>query len=157
MGLQFTVSEIDDNTLPEDTFFRARLTELKERTFEWVDQKVSPPEKRSATNLEFWWEIQAPEEFRGRRVKGECKPDLGRIRGTGLPTKFIEWAEALLERSPLPPGMPIDSDDLVGLTATITVVHEADRKDPAKRWARVQDVLPKGATNEPTWDDAPPF
>lgn len=155
MGLQFTATEIEDNTLPEETIFRATLQELKEHTFEWTDQKVNPPVKKTSTTLQWWFEVHDPEQYRGRKVKGECRPDFGNSKSTGAPTRFKQWAEALLDRE-IPTGMVIDVDDLVGLSADITVRHEPDRKDPAKKWERVDEVITATGASS-AFDSTPPF
>lgn len=140
MGLQFTTEEEKDLTLPADSIHRARLNEIKERSFEYNDRTTG--ERKTSTNLEWWWEITRPgagldDEYIGRRVKGECKPKLTNRAGNRL----REWAEAILDRE-IPIGMTIDTDDLVGLEAEIVIGHRTDRKDATKVWEEVIGVLP---------------
>lgn len=152
MGLTFTMEEQPDLTIPEDTICRAVLMEINQRDFEFVDQRKSPPETVQRSVLQWWWEVQTPDEYKGRRVKGECPVKLGK-NGTN---RFTQWAEALLDRD-IPVGMAIDVDDLVGLSADITVRHDPDKKDPAKKWERVDEVMPvHGGTADP-WAASPPF
>lgn len=140
MGMQFTTEEERDLTLPADSIHKARLLEIKERTFEYTDRNDGS--RKTASNLEWWWEITRPgtgldDEFIGRRVKGECRPKLTNRPGNRL----REWSEALLNRD-VPVGMLIDTDDLVGLEAEIVIGHRQDKKDPNKVWEEVVGVLP---------------
>lgn len=140
MGLKFEVEEEKDLTLPADSIHRARLMEIKERTFEYTDRNDGT--RKTASNLEWWWEITRPgtglgEEFIGRRVKGECRPKITNRPGNRL----REWSEALLDRE-IPVGMLIDTDDLIGLEAEIVIGHRQDKKDAAKVWEEVVGVLP---------------
>lgn len=147
MGLQFVAEDEPDLTLPEDTIIRAQLTELKPRTIEWTSKQDGS--KKSATFLEWWWQVQSPEQYATRKVKGECEAKLTNHPGN----KFRNWSETLLGRE-IPVGMGIDTDDLVGLTADITVRHEKDKKDASKVWERVDEVI--GVTNFSV-SDQPPF
>jgi hypothetical protein len=150
MGLQFTMEDQPDTTIPEDTIVRARLEEIKQHDFEWTDNKKNPPEKRQSSVLQWWWEVTSPDEYKGRKIKGECPTKLGRNETN----RFTQWAEALLGRE-IPIGMVIDSDDLVGLSADITVRHDVDRKDPNKKWARVDEVI--GLASPEPYSSEPPF
>jgi len=149
MGRQFTAEEEKDLTLPADSIHRARLQDIKERPFEFTDKASG--EKKTASNLEWWWEITRPgagldEDYIGRRVKGECRPKLTNRPGN----KFREWSEAVLDRE-IPVGMVVDLDDLIGLEAEIVIGHRVDKKDPTKVWEEVIGVLPAGDAV------APPF
>ena len=120
---------------------------MKLHTFTWTDRKVSPPEQKESSTLQWWWEVQSTDEYNGRKVKGECNPQL-----TDNPNnRFRKWAEALLQRE-IPAGMGLDSDDLVGLTADITIRHRPDKKDPDKKWEEVDEVIPVTSLT-----DEPPF
>jgi hypothetical protein len=149
MGRQFTTEEEKDLTLPIDSIHRARLEDIKERTFEFTDRNDGT--KKTASNLEWWWEITRPgggldDEYIGRRVKGECRPKITNRPGN----KFREWSEAILQRD-IPIGMVVDLDDLIGLEAEIVIGHRPDKKDPLKVWEEVVGVLPAGEA------EAPPF
>jgi hypothetical protein len=135
MGLQFVVQEAKFIPLPEDEFFRARLERIELREFDFTDKKTG--EKKNASNLEWTFEITAEGEYKGRKVRGRTSSDLT----VDESNRFRTWAETLLGRA-LPIGMGIDEDDLVGLSCELTVRHEADRKDPAKKWERVDEILP---------------
>lgn len=152
MGLQFVVEDAPDLTLPEDKIFRAQLVEIKEHSFTWTDRKENPPVERTATTLQWWWQVKSSDEYNGRKVKGECDPKLSNHPRN----RFRMWAEALLQRE-LPLGMQIDSDDLVGLTADITVRHRPDKKDPSKKYEEVDEVMPVTSTSGGWGTDEPPF
>lgn len=117
---QYVVEEVPDLTIPEDTIIRAKLLEIKDKTIEWRDKQTGEP--RSAVLLEWWWEPTGDEwvlpDGRKRRVKGECDARLSNHPGN----KFRTWAEALLNRE-LTVEMKLDTEDLVGLQADITVKH----------------------------------
>ena len=138
MGLQFEMKEAVDHNLPENTIFRARLVDLKLREFSWID---SSQNKQSASKLEWVWEITSPDEYVGRRVKGECDPVLN--NGTTRRDRFRPWAEAMLDRT-IPFGMKLDTDDLVGLSADITVWHRTDKRDAANKFVEIDDVMTPG-------------
>lgn len=151
--MQFETEDEPDLTLPEDSIHRARLEEIKLRTFSWTDHKAKPPVLKESTSLEWWWTITGTrlgEEYLGRKVKGECNPKLSN-RGDN---RFRVWAEALLNRD-IPVGMKIDTDDLVGLEAEIVIGHRPDKKDPNKTWEFVSDVAPSMGGSSNTSE--PPF
>jgi hypothetical protein len=143
--MQFITEDEPDLTLPEDSIHRARLEEIKLRTFTWTDKKG---EEKDGQTLEWWWEITSTRlgpEYVGRKVKAECNPKLSN-RGDN---RFRQWAEAILNRQ-IPVGMAIDTDDLVGLEADIVIGHRQDRKDKTKTWEFVSDVAPtEGGQLEP--------
>ncbi len=135
--MEFVTEDEPDLTLPEDSIHRARLDELKMRSFDWTDKDGV---KQTTTILEWWWRVVATnlgDEYVGRRVKGECPPKLSNRPGN----RFREWAEVLLGRE-IPVGMKLESDDLVGLEADIVIGHQQDKKDKDKVWERVTDISP---------------
>ena len=151
MGRQYTTEIEKDLTLPVDSIHRARLLEVKERSFEYTDKSTGM--LKTSENLEWWWEVTVPgagldSDYIGRRVKGECRPKITNREGN----RFREWAEAILDRE-IPVGMVIDLDDLVGLEAEIVIGHRGDKKDPTKVYEEVVGVLP--ATGAQTAE--PPF
>lgn len=142
--MQFVTEDEPDLTLPDESFHRARLEEIKLRTFTWTDRRSG--EEKEGQTLEWWWQITATKygpQYLGRKVKGECNPKLSN-RGDN---RFRVWAEALLQRE-IPVGMSIDTDDLVGLEAEILVMLRDDRKDPNKKWEYVSNVLHLDAMDE---------
>jgi len=148
MGMQFTTEDQPDLTLPEDTFFKAQLIEIKPKEIEWNDRKSG--EHKQKTLLEWWWEVKSDDQYNGRKIKGECEARL-----TNHPNnRFHNWSEALLQRE-IPAGMGIDTDDLVGLMAEITVRWEPDKKDPSKKYERLDEVTP--VTAGFAMSDEPPF
>jgi hypothetical protein len=42
----------------------------------------------------------------------------------------------------IPVGMGIDTDDLIGLQAEISIGHRQDKKDALKVWEYVDEVMP---------------
>lgn len=134
MGLSFTAEDEPDLTVPEDTIIRCQLVEIKPKMINWNDKQTG--EAKSRQMLEFWWQVKAPERFSARKLKGECDAKL-----TNHPdNRFRQWAEALLDRQ-IPVGMGIDTDDIVGLTADVTVRHEKS-KDGQRIFERVDMVMP---------------
>lgn len=159
MGLQFTVEDAPDLTLPEDTIFRAQLKEMKVHEFKWTDFNdpgspgVGVP--KVGQTLQWWWEVKSDNEYNGRKVKGECDPKISNHPRN----RFRQWAEALLGRE-LPQGMTVDIDDLVGLVADITIKHRPDKKDPSKKYEEVNDVITVSSSSTSGgggWSDEPPF
>lgn len=142
--MQFTTENEPDLTLPDESFHRARLQEIKLRTFTFTDRNSK--EEKEGKTLEWWWEITSTKygaEYVGRKVKGECNPKLSN-RGDN---RFRIWSEALLQRE-IPVGMSIDTDDLVGLEGEILVGLRPDRRDPNKMWEYVSNVLPVDGSNQ---------
>lgn len=151
MGQQFETEEQQDLTLPEDSIHTAQLVDLKTRDVPFTDRKTG--EAKSFTKLEWWWEIVATnleDKYIGRKVKGECDAKLTSHPGNS----FRNWAETLLGRE-IPIGMVIDTDDLIGLRAEVSIGHREDRKDPAKIWEFVDEVMPLSADFK--LSDEPPF
>lgn len=130
-----TVEDQPDLTIPEDTIVRAKLLEIKDKTIEWVDKQTK--EKRSATLAQFWWQVTEG-EYRDRKVRLECD-----ARITNHPNnRFRQVAESLLGRE-LPAGIEIDDEDLVGLSADISIAHETYEKNGEQRVAeKVDEVMP---------------
>jgi hypothetical protein len=142
MGLTFVVQEAKYIALPEDTFFRARLEKIDYREFEWTDRKSG--ETKKGSNLDWTFEITQAGEFQGRKVRGRTRAELTADDGN----RFRNWAETLLGRE-LPIGMGIDEDDLVGLSCELTVRQEPDRKDPERKWERVDELIPVSSDDPP--------
>lgn len=156
MGLQFVVEDAPDLTLPENKIFRAQLKEIKLHTFTWTDYRdpAAPgqPVQKEGSVLQWWWEVQSGDAYSGRKVKGETDPKIS----THPRNKFRGWAETLLGRE-LPPGLTVDVDDLVGLSADITVKHVADKKDPSRKYEEIDDVIAIGGDGGTGWGQEPPF
>lgn len=135
MGLQFTVEDAPDLTIPEDYPVRATVKDIKLRENDWTDPKTR--ETKTISNLEWFFEVTSDGPYTGRVVRGRTKPVLNNRDGN----RFRQWAETLLGRE-LGVGAGIDADDLLGLACEITVSHEPDRKNPEIKWDRVDEVLP---------------
>jgi hypothetical protein len=146
MSFKAKCEDKPDNTIPEDTIVRAKLTDIILKEIEYVKNG----ETKSFEKL--YWTFQVadggPEgTWVGKQVRGQTDPEL-----TNEPhNKFRNWSEALLNRD-IAVGFQLDTDDLIGMTCKITVKHEEDRRDSNKIWERVDEVLPAGGFN-----DAPPF
>jgi hypothetical protein len=131
--------------IPAGTLLRATLKDLESKHF-----PPRNPQEQGFTKLNWTWEITEEGEYKGNKIKGECSAFLS----DHPDNKFRNWAEALLQR-PLDLGQVLDESDLVGLSALITVKYEPDRKDPSKKWRRVDDVI---SLNVSGFDQgAPPF
>lgn len=145
MGLQFVVQDAPDLTIPEDVILRARLEKIDLREFEWNDKKTG--ERKQGSSLEWSFEITSEGEYNGRKVRGRTGTDMNNRDGNRLRS----WAETLLGRE-LPVGVAVDADDLVGLSCDLSVRHEPDRKDPERKWERVDNIMPLSsdfALNDP--------
>lgn len=135
MGYVTTVEDAPPQELiPEDTIVKAKLLEISPREQKWNDKQTGEP--KSATFLNWKWEIIGG-EFDKKWVWGSCDARLSNHPSN----KFRNWSESLLNRQ-LPVGEPFDTDDLIGLTAEISITHRADKKDPAKKYAEVDEVIP---------------
>lgn len=145
MGMTFVTEPADpDLTIPEDTFVKAQLVELKPREMKWNDKVTGLPQSKQ--RIEWWWQITSPETYAMRRIKGECDAEIK------VGSQFHTWAEALLDRT-VPIGMPIDTDDLIGLNGELTVSHRKS-KDGTRTFEQVDIVMPSSGV---TKDDKPPF
>ena len=133
MGYQ---TEVEDapapELIPEDTILKAKLVEIKPRDAHWTRDG----EAHSATFLNWKWLVLAG-EYIDKYVYGSCDARLTNHPGN----KFRNWSESLLNRE-LPVGTPFDTDDLIGLTAEISIGHRADKKDPEKKYSEVDEVIP---------------
>lgn len=153
MGLEFEVEDQPDLTIPEDTICRAKLVDLKLHRFDWTDykDKDSPgvPVKKTGETLQWWFEVTAGDHT-GRKVKLETRAKI-----TNHPRdRFRLTAETLLGRE-LPYGTKINTDDLLSLSADISIRHRPDKKDPSKKYEEVDEVMP--ITSGFDLDSAPPF
>lgn len=146
--MKYTMEDAPDLTLPDDSIHRARLQEIKPRSFEWTDKEN---QKREGNVLDWWWEITSTNvgpQYVGRNVKGTCDARLT----NHSKNQFHAWASALLGRE-ITVGMAVDTDDLVGLEAEIVVQHQKNKKDPTKVYEVVTDVVPLSGA----YDTDPPF
>lgn len=134
-----TVEDEPDRTIPEDTIVRGKLVQLEDKPIKWKDKQTG--EDREATITEWWWEIQSPEDYENRKVKGSCNAKV-----TNHPSnRWRLWAEALLGRE-LDANMTLDDDDLIGLVADLTVSHRPS-KDGERVFEEVDEVIPVSADN----------
>lgn len=135
MGLQFTVQDAPDLSIPEDTILRARLDRIDLREFSWNDRNTG--EKKNGSNLDWTFVVTQDGEYKDRKVRGRTGTDINNRDGN----RFRSWAETLLGRE-LGVGTPLDTDDLIGLSCDLTVRNEPDRKNPEIKWSRVDDIMP---------------
>lgn len=140
----FENEEYVDRTIPENKIVRAKLTEVKKRETPYTNREGKPDVIRK---LEWWWEVITPNEaYTGRSIKGECDQKMSMHPNN----KFRLWSEALLGRE-LGIGEKVDPREFVGVVAEVTVMHEANKKNPSIIYERVDDVIPLSTV------DAPPF
>lgn len=134
MGREFTAEPEKESgfvMIPEDSIHKAML--------KGIDQK-GPFNRKDGTQfykLVWWFEITSG-DFEGRKLRGETGTDFS------VGSKFHSWAETLLGRQ-IPIGLAIDLDDLEGLSIEVSVKHVPDYKDPAKKWAEVDQLIPVDA------------
>lgn len=133
-------------TLPENTFLRAKLTSLEERVIPYTDK--SSGEQKTFSRLNWTFEITEEGEFWGKEVRAETPAFLSDAPHNA----FRNWSEALLQR-PLDLGQVLNESDLIGLSGLVTIGYETDRRDPAKKWPRVAEVIPL----DPNSVSSPPF
>lgn len=135
----------EDPRLPEDTIFRATLIEAKELTVPYTDKKTG--EDKTFEKVEWKWRIETPLDYEGKHAYGDTSAEV-----TANPNnRFRQIAEALLQRE-FGVGMSFDLEDLVGLKADITVVHQQARNSD-KTFVKVDEVLKVDAQ----FADEPPF
>lgn len=132
MGRTFTAGPEQEPRfvmIPEDSIHRARLDS--------IDQKGPFNRKDGGQFYKLIWifEITGTGDFAGRKVRGETGAEFA------LNSKFHGWAETILGRQ-IEIGIDIDVDDLIGLPVDVSVKHVPDWKDPAKKWAEVDEVMP---------------
>lgn len=132
----YTVEESD--VLPEDTIFTVTLEELGEIE----RQKRDKPDEKFQ-KLKWKFRVESPDKFVGKTVYAETSPKLT----VDDHNPFRRYAVALLARE-IPLGMPIDTDDLVGLRCKLSVKHDP-KTDGQGVWVRVDEVMPAGDSDEP--------
>lgn len=135
MGLSFTMQEAKFHPIPEDHPVRAVLNEMKERTFQYTEKSTG--QQREGRRVQWLFKVTEDGLWKDRIVRGETSADMTADDGNRL----AGWFGTLLGRE-IVIGMNIDADDVVGLPCYITVRQEPDRRDPEKKWERVEDVLP---------------
>ena len=130
------------------TIHAAKLLDVTPQDINWTDKASG--EAKTATLLKWKWEILEG-DYAGKWVFGSCDARLS----THPKNAWRNWSETLLGRE-IPPGMPLDTDDVVGLSANISIKHRPDKKDPSKVYVEVDEVMPAGDAGW-SFDDAPPF
>lgn len=131
--------EESEYRFPENTPLPVILESVDEKEIPYTDKKTGKPAKFT----KWEWVFQITEgEFAGLRVYGETEPKL-----TNHPdNKVRQWAETLRD-APFEIGEGLNTDDLLGLPAVVTVFHGDPRpkKDGTKFYpCPVQDVFPEG-------------
>lgn len=147
MGIQLTVEDQPDLTIPEDFPVRAQLTEINPDEYTFTDKKTG--EEKAVANLEWWFVVTADGKYNGRKLRGRTPHRITNNENN----QTRQWAETLLGRE-LGVGAGLDTDDLIGLSCELTVRHEADRKNPKMKWERVDELLPLTSGYS---DSEPPF
>lgn len=130
--MPFTVEHSVD--IPTDTLLRAKLTALDVATVPYTDKNTG--EAKTFQKLNWKFEITQDGDYFGKTVNAETSAYLS----DHPENQFRNWAEALLQR-PLDLGNVLNESDLLGLSALITVHYVPDRKDPSKKWRRVDQVI----------------
>lgn len=126
--------------LPVNTLLRAKLKDLSVREI---------PKKDGTTFERLTWvfEITQSGDFFGKQVRADTSAEFS-------DSEFNQprnWSKVLLQRD-IAAGQFISESDLIGLSCDLTVLYEDDRKDPSKKWARVEDIYPVDG-----FGDEPPF
>lgn len=135
--MDFVAIDEPQITIPEDAVLRVQLEELKKETVNYVDKKTGQPD--SFEKLTWWYRVLGPEDYKNRKIKAECRPELSNHPAN----RFRVLAEALLGFS-IQAGTRISTDDLVGLQCDATVLHrEWTTKEGEKRISEeVSQVFP---------------
>lgn len=128
--------------IPEGKLIRAKLDSLEVVTKDFTDKKTG--ELKEFTKLEWIFKITEDGDMNGMTVRAETSTYLS----DHPDNKFRSWAEGLLGRE-LDLGAVLSVDDLVGLQGLITVRYDPDRKDPSKKWRRVDTVISIGEQGDP--------
>lgn len=144
-----TMTEQSEYALPEDVLLPAILETVEVRTINY---------KRDGKDKSFdkWvWTFQITDgDYAGLHAYGETEDRL-----TSHPdNKVRQWAE-VLRGIGFEVGEGLDTDDLLGLPAVITVKHEEPRlkKDGESYFygCPVKDVFPEGTTAPDGYGEAP--
>lgn len=140
----FTVEDEPDRTIPEDTFVKGRLVDLKREHVVPKDVTKEPFDK-----LIWWFEVTQGGLYLGRKIKGQTG-----VKFSNHPNnRARHWAEALLQRE-LGVDAALSRQDLLQLPCEFTVRHERDRQDAQKIWERIDEVVPSSIAAQA---DEPPF
>lgn len=117
----------EGDLIPDGEVVGVRLEEITTRTVNFG----------SGTRLN--WKFLVTEEgpYKGHTIYGDTS-DSFVIHSE---CKAYNWAKSL-SGDDYEGADVFDTDDLVGLPARVIVFHRPDRKDPARKWVNVRDVLP---------------
>jgi hypothetical protein len=140
----------EDLTLPEETFFRMRVTDIQTEDVPYTDKKTG--EAKSFRKMTWWFEVTEQGKYVGRSLKGELTGPNAKL-SSHPNNKFRQWAEAILDRD-IPVGFQLSRDDLIGLQCKVSVRHEKGWKDPSQVFEVVDEVVPAGGF---AFDEQPPF
>ena len=125
------VEEWVDDRIPADVPVRARLEAVSAKTIQWVDKNTG--EDREADLWSWEWKV-IEGEWEGTRVSGDTDARISMHEAN----KARRWFEALIG-SELQPEMELDTDDLIGLAADITVRHRQGKRGD-RVFVEVDDV-----------------
>lgn len=134
----YTNEDYEEGLIPEDTLLPAKLVKIEDKTIKWTDKDTQ--EKKEAEILE-WSFLVTSGQYSGQTVTGSCDPRLSNHESN----RFRQWVEGVLGRE-LAVGEDIDTDDLIGLTAEITVFHK-ERKGTI--YVNLADVIAADPTDVP--------
>lgn len=136
--------------IPAGKLLRAQLDDLEVKTIPFADKKTG--EQKEFQKLKWVFRITEDNEFKDKIVTAETSAFLS----DSPDNQFRNWAIALLQRD-INQGDVLNEQDLIGLSALITVKLEADYKDPQKKWRRVDDVLSLSPSVGVYLDEPAPF
>lgn len=158
MGYVSEVEQYDPNSvvrdeIPAGTIATATLEGITTQDIAWNDknqkEEDGSPVRRTATLLKWVFRITEG-DYEGKSIRGTCDS----VLSTHPKNKYRNWAETLLGRT-LPVNGRLDTDDLIGLSAKVVVIHKADKKVEGKYYVEVDELLP--ASGGFSFDDEPPF
>lgn len=142
-----THDEPDIENIPEDTIHPAKITSIVAKDISWTKDG----ERKTATLLNWRWEI-IEGEYKERAVFLTTNSDL---ELGGYRNRFRQVVETLLSSTIKPEDPPLNTDDLIGMVADISIKYRPDKRDPAIQYVEVGEVLPAGDTQ--FTPDEPPF
>lgn len=143
-----TMEEEDQWKLPAETPLTATLVSVKTKTINWNDKNTGEAKSRD----KWEWEFSITEgPYAGLSAWGETEDKLT----THPDNKVRQWAETLRGK-PFEIGEGIDTDDLLGMVAIITVDNTVYvKKDGENSYlCPISDVFPADALVQ---SEDPPF
>lgn len=148
--LQTNEPKKDFPLLPEDSLHEVQVTGIKQKV---LPAKGDRPEK---TMLDFEFTIKTPGEWEDKRIWGS----VALWFSMSPQCRLRNWVQSILGTE-LEPGYELDTDDLIGRNARITVQYRhGTGAYEGRTFQQVGDVLPSRtqAASSFTWGtDAPAY